>query len=132
VPKIATGVRAEQMDFKEHCLQVGYIHTNLAALESSLRFFLLKANDQTFIVPKTEDADAPINYITKYISLGALIKGYNDELTESERATYLVSDDPVRIRDSLAHGRLVAPGNTFPVTLWKFGQDKGGQGANRV
>ena len=29
------------MDFKDHCLSIGYIHTNLAALESSLRFFLL-------------------------------------------------------------------------------------------
>ena len=27
------------MDYKDHSLQIGYIQTNLTALESSLRFF---------------------------------------------------------------------------------------------
>ena len=29
------------MDYKDHSLQIGYIQTNLTALESSLRFFRL-------------------------------------------------------------------------------------------
>jgi hypothetical protein len=73
------------MDYKDHCLRVGYIHTNLAALESSLRFFLLKVNGQTFSAPKAGDVDAPVNYITKYASLGGLIKKYNGALTNRER-----------------------------------------------
>jgi hypothetical protein len=115
------------MDVKEHSLHVGYIHTNLTALESSLRFFLLKANDQKFSPPKPADVDAPLNYITKYISLDELIKKYHGRLTKSESAKYTVCNDPVLIRDALAHGRLVAPTNDLPWTLWKFGRQKKGR-----
>jgi hypothetical protein len=114
------------MDYKDHCLRVGYIHTNLAALESSLRFFLLKVNGQTFSAPKAGDVDAPVNYITKYASLGGLIKKYNGALTPTESA-YKITDRSVRIRDALAHGRLVAPANDYPLTLWKFGEEQSGR-----
>jgi hypothetical protein len=115
-----------KMDYKEHSLRVGYIHMNLAALESSLRFFLLKANGQVFSSPTPSDTDAPINYITKFASLGGLIKEYNEALKSSEGA-YKITDEAVRIRDALAHGRLVAPANGFPVTLWKFGAERSGR-----
>jgi hypothetical protein len=47
----------KKMDYKDHCLRIGYIHTNLAALESALRFFLLKANKETFTSPNPEDTE---------------------------------------------------------------------------
>jgi hypothetical protein len=114
------------MDYKDHSLRVGYIHTNLAALETSLRYFLLKANGQVFSSPKAGDADAPVNYITKFASLGGLIEEYNGALTPLEGA-YNITDESVRIRDALAHGRLVAPANDFPLTLWKFGEEQPGR-----
>jgi hypothetical protein len=115
------------MDYKDHCLRVGYIHTNLAALESSLRFFLLKANRETFTSPKLEDLDATLNHMTNFASLGWLIKEYNGKLDRSESAQYMLNEESVRIRDALAHGRLVAPTKEYPLTLWKFGPVKSGR-----
>ncbi len=100
---------------------------NLTALETALRFFLLKANNQTFTAPDDNVADAPVNYMTKYVSLGDLIKAYNAKLAQAEIAKYKVDDRPVHIRDSLAHGRLVAPLKDVPLTLWKFGRQSGGR-----
>jgi hypothetical protein len=115
------------MDYKDHCLRIGYIHTNLAALESSLRFFLLKANKETFAAPKPEETDAPLNHITNFASLSWLINEYNRKLDPSETAQFALDNESVRIRDALAHGRLVAPSNEFPLTLWKFGLVKSGR-----
>jgi len=117
----------KSMDYKDHCLRIGYIHTNLAALESALRFSLLKANKETFTAPKPEDTDAPVNHITNFKSLGWLIKEYNSKLDLSESAQFTLNDESVRIRDALAHGRLVAPMNEYPLTMWKFGPPKSGR-----
>jgi len=54
-----------EMDYNDHCQRIGYIHMNLTALESSLRFFLLKANGETFAAPKPGDADVPLTHIEK-------------------------------------------------------------------
>ena len=53
------------MTLEEHALRIGFLHTNLAGLESSLRFFMLKLRDQAFHVPKPGDADAPLSWMTK-------------------------------------------------------------------
>jgi hypothetical protein len=100
---------------------------NLTALESALRFFLLKANNQTFTAPTDNAADAPVNYMTKYVFLRDLINAYNGKLTAAELAKYKVDDKPERIRDALAHGRLVAPLKDVPLTLWKFGRQSSGR-----
>ena len=121
------GTEAQSMDYKDHCLRIGYIHTNLAALESALRFLLLKANKETFTSPKPEDTDAPVNHITNFKSLSWLIKEYNSKLDSSESTQFALDEEFVRIRDALAHGRLVAPMNNYPLTLWKFGPPKSGR-----
>jgi len=59
----------QSMDYKDHCLRLGFIHMNLTALESSLRFFLLKANKETFTAPKPGETEAPLNHITNFASL---------------------------------------------------------------
>ncbi len=115
------------MTLDEHAIRVGYVHTNLAALESSLRFFMLKLRGQVFHVPKPGDADAPLNWMTKWVSLGDLIKKYNGELTENERLHFLITKEAKDIRDALAHGRLHSPELELPWTLTKFGQQKGGR-----
>jgi hypothetical protein len=121
------GMDGTKMDYNDHCLRVGYIHMNLAALESALRFVLLKANKETFTSPKPKDADAPLSQITNFASLGWLIKEYNGKLDPSESTQFALDNESARIRDALAHGRLVAPTNEFPLTLWKFGPVKSGR-----
>jgi hypothetical protein len=54
--------------------------------------------------------------------LGWLIKEHNGKLDLAESAAFSIDDGSVRIRDALAHGRLVAPTKEFPSTLWKFGR----------
>jgi hypothetical protein len=92
------------MDYKDHCLRVGYIHMNLTALESSLRFFLLKANNETFAPPKAEDTETPLTQMTNYASLGWLIKEYNNKLDAKELPQFAIDNASERIRDALAHG----------------------------
>ena len=115
------------MDIDEHAKRVGYLHTNLTALESSLRYFLLKVEKQTFRVPQDSDVDAPLNWMTKWISLGDLIKRYNGELTDSERDKFSITQESVNFRDAIAHGRVHSPKLEFPWTLTKFGRQKSGR-----
>jgi len=115
------------MTLDEHAIRIGYIHTNLAGLESSLRFFMLKLRGQAFYVPKAGDADAPLNWMTKWVSLGDLIKKYNGELTEKERTEFAITQEATDIRDALAHGRLHSPELTLPWTLTKFDQQRAGR-----
>ena len=87
------GTEAQSMDYKDHCLRIGYIHTNLAALELALRFLLLKANKETFTSPKPEDTDAPVNHITNFKSLSWLIKEYNSKLDSSESTQFALDEE---------------------------------------
>jgi hypothetical protein len=115
------------MTLDEHAIRIGYVHTNLAALESSLRYFMLKLRGQAFHIPKPGDADAPLNWMTKWISLGDLIKKYNGELTAGERAKFAITQETTEIRDALAHGRLHSPEMTLPWSLTKFGMQRKGR-----
>jgi hypothetical protein len=115
------------MDIEEHAKRVGYLHTNLTALESSVRFFLLKVDKQTFRVPRDGDVDAPLTWMTKWISLGDLIKRYNSELTSNERDKFSITQESVSLRDAIAHGRLHSPDLKFPWTITKFGKQKSGR-----
>lgn len=115
------------MTLEEHAIRIGYVHTNLAALESSLRFLMLKLNGETFRVPRPGDVDAPLNWMTKWISLGDLIRKYNGELTANERGQFAITQDATDIRDALAHGRIHSPELTFPWTLTKFGKQRAGR-----
>lgn len=115
------------MDLDEHAVRIGYVHTSLAALESSLRFFMLKLSGERFRVPQPGDVDAPLNWMTKWISLGKLIKRYNGELTTNERNQFAITQDATDIRDALAHGRIHSPELTFPWTITKFGRQRAGR-----
>ena len=58
---------------------------------------------------------------------GQLIKEYNGKLNSSESEQFALDEECVRIRDALAHGRLIAPTKDFPWRLWKFGRVKSGR-----
>jgi len=115
------------MDIDDHAKRLGYLHTNLAALESSLRYFLLKVDRQAFRIPQNGEVDAPLNWMTKWISLDKLIEKYNDELTGSEREKFSITQESVNLRDAIAHGRMHSPKLEFPWTLTKFGRQKSGR-----
>jgi hypothetical protein len=110
------------MDYKEHLFGVGAIVTNLQALETSLRSFLVRRFEQHFKFPMKGDMTACKNYLTAFASLGELITDYNSSLKPDEQ-TFEIDFDAVRVRDALAHGRLVLPEPpVWPATLWKFGK----------
>lgn len=122
--------RKARMDWKIHTSGVGNIVTNLQALETVLRGYLVERYEQCSEFPKIGDTSACRNYLTAYISLGALIDDFHRDLSDEERKSYSIDPNVVLIRDSLAHGRLIARGNdpSPPFELWKFGKAQG----NRV
>jgi hypothetical protein len=116
------------MDWKDHMHQVGGIVTNPQALETVLRYFLLRLNGQKLEFPKPGDADAAENMLTSYEFLGELADSYNNALKDTEKQ-FAVNREVVTIRDAFAHGRLLT--NTSaqdpPYRLWKFGRAKNGR-----
>jgi hypothetical protein len=115
------------MDHNDHVAGVGAIVTNLQALETSLRFFLGRRYNQDLEFPKPADTSARQSYLTAFAPLGELIEDYNKSLTSAEEH-FKIDFDAVRLRDALAHGRLVLPEPpVWPATLWKFGKVKEGR-----
>jgi hypothetical protein len=109
------------MEDKKHLFGVGAIVLNLQSLELHLRYFLARMHRQDPIFPKIEDTTAAVNYLTDYKSLTALVGQYNTALSADEKSKFAVDPGVVRIRDAIAHGRLVTLAKTPPFTLWKFG-----------
>ena len=115
------------MNHDDHVAGVGAIVTNLQALETALRFFLGRQYDQHLEFPKSGDTTARKSYLTAFAPLGELIEDFNKSL-KPEEANFTISFDAVRVRDALAHGRLVVPEPpSWPATLWKFGKVKDGR-----
>lgn len=115
------------MDHQSHSLGVGAIVTNLQALETVLRCFLMQKDGTPITFPKLGDTSAPETWLTRFVSLGGLISNYNSALSETEKPTKAIDLSVVEIRDAFAHGRLFVYGDSFPGTLWKFGRGKRGQ-----
>ena len=103
---------------EDHTQWVGAIVTNLQALETCLRYFLSRLRKQDPQFPKVGDRDAKKTYMTRFLSLGKIIRKYNSALNANE-AKYKVSEEVVHVRDAFAHGRLVTP-TELPARLWKF------------
>jgi hypothetical protein len=116
------------MEAKDHLSGVGAIVTNLQALESTLRGFLVERFGQCAGFPKMGDKVACRNYLTEFVSLGELIKDYHRVLGEDEQK-YKIDESVVLIRDALAHGRLYVRGSNPepPFELWKFGRSVEGK-----
>ena len=110
---------------EDHTQWVGAIVTNLQALETCLRYFLVRLRKQDPQFPKVGDRDAKKTYMTRYLSLGKIIRKYNSVLNPTE-VKYRVNEEVVHIRDAFAHGRLVTP-TELPARLWKFGNSKNGR-----
>jgi hypothetical protein len=109
---------------EEHTQGVGAIVTNLQALETVLRYFLLCRNGEEAQFPKVGDAQVKNTFLTRHTSLGKLIRTFNAALDAAEKK-FEVDLEAVHIRDAIAHGRLVTA-NVLPARLWKFGHPKNG------
>jgi hypothetical protein len=113
------------MKVEEHTQWVGAIVTNLQALETTLRYFLLRLRNQDPQFPKVGDHDAKKTYLTRSLSLGQVINKYNRVLTKDE-GKFKVDFSVVHIRDAFAHGRLLTT-EGLPFRLWKFASAKQGR-----
>lgn len=117
------------MDSNEHALGLGKIIANLHGLELLLRIFLCEENGDADGdgkgLPTSMPASMKDTYITNYKSLGQLIDQYNKKLTSAELALS-VDEAVVKIRDAIAHGRLMSTSESFPLTLYKFGKPVSG------
>lgn len=111
----------------KHLNGTGAIVMNLQALELHIRYFLLRRHNQLMAFPNEGDKTVAENYVTNYMSLGELVDEFNGTLSDEELEKYSVDREAVRIRDALAHGRLVTRANNPPYTLWKFGPGRNGQ-----
>jgi hypothetical protein len=109
---------------EEHTQGVGAIVTNLAALETVLRYFLLRQKKQEAHFPKPGDREVKRSYLTRSIALQNLIRNYNSVL-DADESKYAIDKDMVRIRNAFAHGRLLTTGE-IPARLYNFiGSKKG-------
>jgi hypothetical protein len=113
------------LDWKDHTHGVGCIVTNLQALETVLRRFLMQVNGERMEFPKPGDSDAAETQLTGYLFLGRLVSRFNANLKDPEKG-FSVDEGVVDIRDAFAHGRLVTY-DEFPAWLWKFGVAKDGR-----
>lgn len=111
------------VEVRDHLVLVGGIVMNLQALETVLRYFLLRLYRQDPQFPQAGDNDASETALTNYVSLDYLIDQYNKALTETERQ-FTVNPEVVKIRDAISHGRLLAVLRQPPYRLWKFGKPK--------
>jgi hypothetical protein len=110
---------------EDHTQWVGAIVTNLQALETCLRYFLVRLRKQDPQFPKVGDHDAKKTYMTRFLSLGKIIRKYNS-LLDANETKYRVNEEVVHIRDAFAHGRLVTL-TELPARLWKFGSSQNGR-----
>jgi hypothetical protein len=99
---------------------------NLQALESHLRYFLARLHKQDIAFPKVGDTSVTENYMTNFMSLGDLVDEYNASLSGEEASKFAVDRNAVKVRDAIAHGRLVTDVESFPARLWKFGRAESG------
>ncbi len=114
------------MEVKDHTQLVGAIVTNLQALETVLRYFLMDPIERAIQFPKGGDTEATETGLTNYTFLGTLVDDFNSSLKEEEQK-FKVDRQVVDIRDAFAHGRLLASEQKPPYRLWKFGHPKDGR-----
>ena len=108
----------------DHLGGIGKIVGNLHAMEHVLRIFLCEANGENIEYPVRGAAKLAETHLTNYASLDKIVVEYNAGLASDEQQ-YQVDPVVVKIRDALAHGRVISFSLEFPVTLYKFGKADG-------
>jgi hypothetical protein len=115
----------DKLKVEEHTQGVGAIITNLAALETVLRYFMSRVKNEKPEFPKAGDKRVKKSYLTRSIALQNLIQNYNGVLKATEGGYSIDKRDIVRIRNAFAHGRILTT-TEIPARLWNFiGSKKG-------
>lgn len=120
---------------ESYALALGKIVSNLHGLELLLRVFLHNADKKRYRSPPPEvdpdkikvAADVAENYFTNYDSLGDLIKRYNGLVAGLKAPELRIDETLVRLRDALAHGRVLGSKPEPPLRLYKFGKPTNNQ-----
>lgn len=107
------------MKAEEHTQGIGTILTNLAALETVLRYFMARVKNEKPEFPKSGDKKVKRSYLTRSIALQNLIQNYNTKLKAEERDFAIDKREIVRIRNAFAHGRILTT-TELPARLWNF------------
>jgi len=110
---------------------IGKIVANLLSLEVALRLILDELQSihgagkrtQIDFMKLTKGEWVPENYFTNYYSLKKLIQNVNFEL-QSRGLSERVDDSIVELRDTLAHGRILALNPDGPYRVLKFSTPK--------
>lgn len=113
------------MNHDDHNIWIGRLVGNLGSLEFVLRLFLAEGAGQKVVLPTPDDKQVPTTFVTNWDSLSDLIGKYNAKLTSIEARTFRVDHDASKVRDSLAHGRLMSATPEPPFTLFRFGKPDG-------
>ncbi len=110
---------------------IGKIVVNLQSLEFSIRLILNELQSVTETI-KSQKVDfmkikvgewIPENYYTNYDTLGNLIKKLNTEL-EIRSLPERVDESIVELRDTIAHGRVLALNPEGPYRILRFSRPK--------
>lgn len=112
----------------EYIILLGKIWANLNSLEFALRAKLYNKfnhKDSNFSLYQAEVGSfLPENYLTNYDSLGLLIDKYNRDSSNTKKIN---KKEIVEVRDLLAHGRLSALIESFPLDAIIFSKPKNGK-----
>jgi hypothetical protein len=73
------------VDVSDHAQLVGAIITNLQALETVLRYHSMGSKAREVQFPTVGAPDALENDLTSYVSLGKLVKRFNNSLKAEEQ-----------------------------------------------
>ncbi len=109
---------------------LGKVIGNLHSLELMLRIFLHNVDSDRYGSPPPEvsldniqeDNFIQENYFVNYDSLGELVNKYNDIITSRGSSGLSVDETTVKLRDALAHGRVLGSQPSPPFKLYKFGR----------
>jgi len=124
-----------QKAFDNYQSALGRTIGNLHSLELLLRLFLHNVDARRYGSPppevgldKIKVGDVvPENYFTNYDSLRDLVKKYNNLVTSQKAPGFCVDETVVKLRDALAHGRVLGQQPAPPLQLYKFGKPKSHQ-----
>jgi hypothetical protein len=115
-------------DSTKYATAIGKIVSNLLTVEALLRIATFNAEGGGAVHGDLDPATVvvgtrlPLNAITNYKPLKAVIARYNAVVPAEKR----IDGAPiVRLRDALAHGRMLGRQPSEPFTLFKFGQGDG-------
>ena len=110
-------------------LAIGRLVTNLQSLEFALRLLLYELvgpKDLSLHLERLSVGETvPENPITNYDSFGDLIRKVNEQL-EAHAKSERIDPSLAHIRDSIAHGRVLAPRPNGPFALVKFSKPRAG------